>query len=933
MEGRIKYLEQQQRTLEINIGKHKGDIQQFKSDFQSNPTQPEIKADPSKNLPPDPTSTLKKLEESKKSAQPKMHKKPEQAPKPKPIKATPKKRDLHKIEQDLGKIWFVRLGIISLLTGLIFLSNFAYKNFIMEWGAGPRLAGMYFLSVVLLGLGTYFEKAKTALSNYGKVLAAGGIATLYYTSYAAHHIDRLKVIDSPLIAGILLITSAAICLIYALWKRSNITAICSIALAYYSISINPVGAFSLVSSLILTLTGAILLHRLRSASIGFVSMLGAYLSFIFWQAFVNQEMSNYEHTSWFIVGYWLLSTVSILIPRDAQNQTFSKSQLLSFTSINNAFLILLMSIDFQTLNWVEPLWHVSAVIAFVFILISLSLQFGEKILPNIANISHRSSLHSLFMIKGVALITLALCLKLTGPSLALSLTIQAGLLLIASRSKEQKMKICFNVSYLLILLLGFGIYIVSIQDNSSPLTLTHLIMTALYLGVSLIAHFKVIPEDRDNTPLRGIPAIFAIISLSLCIGFSSIPAIQKVTLYLLLNIGLTTYYFLSNKKNVLPEFCLGSHLFPLIAITIIASNLNSFSLANFVFITLMAVASAAINTCIHTMRDRTQNLYIFYVITATVSIIITLITTNSITSIMTIGSLIPLAYHFIHQKFIQYKLLPILIIGLIVYPLIWFFYLVSYIDYFYPPNSGIQIIVAFSPVIHLLLIKNNILTSIKGLSTILTIATAIMLAIWQLIYISSCPLTLAITAAAYHVLDRKENRLLTMIAVLYYFGSISLTLQSYNLTTTTIEIYTISCIPLASYFARKILLTSSSETLSDYYLKTQKFLAILSSITIWGISSLHLTEVYGNAALSIVWAIVALSILCIGFLSKDIVFRTMSFIILGCTVIHVFGVDVWKLNALLRILSFITLGIILLLIGYIYCRKSDQTEEIVKPED
>jgi uncharacterized membrane protein len=53
----------------------------------------------------------------------------------------------------------------------------------------------------------------------------------------------------------------------------------------------------------------------------------------------------------------------------------------------------------------------------------------------------------------------------------------------------------------------------------------------------------------------------------------------------------------------------------------------------------------------------------------------------------------------------------------------------------------------------------------------------------------------------------------------------------------------------------------------------------------------------------------------------------MAFIILGCTVIHVYGVDVWKLNAVLRIISFITLGVVLLIIGYLYCRKVDQSEE------
>ncbi len=59
----------------------------------------------------------------------------------------------------------------------------------------------------------------------------------------------------------------------------------------------------------------------------------------------------------------------------------------------------------------------------------------------------------------------------------------------------------------------------------------------------------------------------------------------------------------------------------------------------------------------------------------------------------------------------------------------------------------------------------------------------------------------------------------------------------------------------------------------------------------------------------------------------------IAFIILGTTILHVYGVDVWRLSALLRILSFITLGIVLLIVGYLYCRKvDDNIESGVEPE-
>ena len=173
--------------------------------------------------------------------------------------------------------------------------------------------------------------------------------------------------------------SAAACLVYALWKKSNITAICSIALAYYSTSINPIDSFSLISGLLLTLTGVILMHKIRSASIGFTSMLGSYLSFIYWQVIVQHNTIDHSHTAWFILGYWLLSAVSTWIPRSQDSRPFNKKQVFAFTAINNGFLILLMSLQLTNLEWVDPLWPVSAIIGSSFLAIGLFFKYGEKL--------------------------------------------------------------------------------------------------------------------------------------------------------------------------------------------------------------------------------------------------------------------------------------------------------------------------------------------------------------------------------------------------------------------------------------------------------------------------------------------------------------------------------------------------------------------------
>ncbi len=941
-EEKIQFLEQRQWALERDLREHRDRIEFLRSQYHAEKTVQKSAPAPEETKPTkktkEPVSLLENLKIPERLTKKKVHHKTEPKTESKVIDPTQKtptkvevkpKRDLRAMEQDFGKVWFVRLGIISLLTGLVFLSNFAYKNFIIEWGAGARLGGMYFLAMFLLGLGTYFEKAKAALSNYGKVLAAGGIATLYYTSYAAYHVERLKVIDSAFIGGLLLTASAAICLIYALWKRSNITAVCSIALAYYSTSINPVGAFSLASGLLLTLTGLVLLHRLRSASIGFISMLGAYLSFIYWQLLVNHGATSYAYTSWFIIGYWILSTASFLIPRAIGAHPFSKTQLMTFASLNNAFMILLMSINFQTQRWTEPLWTVSAIIGSVFIALALSLsfslsfsfytQFGKKLTSSIQRIPFRSSLSSLFLLKGIALITMALCLKLTGPSLALSLTIQAGLLLIAACRADEHRRILLTAASYLVLALGFCIYFGAISQDLTAFTLTHLVMAFLYLGISLIAHFGVSSESDAKPMLRAIPALFSIFSICCCIIFSQLPVFSKITIFLGLNLGFIAYQYSSNRKNILPDFCYGSHVFTLIACFFTLQHLAAFSTLQFATITLILFAATAINLCVFIKRGMPHSQYIAYLIAATVSLLITLLSTESVPAILLLSSLIPMAYHAVYQKLKKHNLSFIAILGFIVYPFVWFACFVSYIGYFFGSHMMLHLVIAFIPLVHLLLIRQKTLDRFKGLNPVLTIATAAMLAFWQIMYIGHWELTLALTAVVYHLLDQKENKLLTTISGVFYFSSI---MHATLLTRTSQPIIdVIALLPLIVYFCRKFMLENLDFKKSEYYLSTQRGIAVIASLTMWIISSQHLVRFYDSSAISIVWAVVGLIILSLGFINRDIVFRTMAFIILGCTVLHVYGADVWRLNAILRIISFITLGIVLLITGYLYCRK------------
>ena len=191
----------------------------------------------------------------------------------------------------LGTYWLVRVGIVMLLTGLVFFGNYAYHNFIGKLGPGGKVSLLYFASALLLGAGAWWQRKPVteSLRNYGQVLFAGGLAAVYFTTYAAHHIAQLRVIESAVLDGALLLAWAGFMAWIADRRKSEVLALFAVGLAYYSAVITRVGLFTLYSNLVLTLAAVFFLVRNRWATLSFVSLVATYAGYAFWRFFHGGE--------------------------------------------------------------------------------------------------------------------------------------------------------------------------------------------------------------------------------------------------------------------------------------------------------------------------------------------------------------------------------------------------------------------------------------------------------------------------------------------------------------------------------------------------------------------------------------------------------------------------------------------------------------------
>ena len=80
------------------------------------------------------------------------------------------------------------------------------------------------------------------------MLFAGGLAAVYFTTYAAYHVDNLLVIRDAVLDGALLLAWAGFMVWIADRKKSEVLALFAVGLAYYTSVITRVGSFTLYST-------------------------------------------------------------------------------------------------------------------------------------------------------------------------------------------------------------------------------------------------------------------------------------------------------------------------------------------------------------------------------------------------------------------------------------------------------------------------------------------------------------------------------------------------------------------------------------------------------------------------------------------------------------------------------------------------------------
>jgi len=162
------------------------------------------------------------------------------------------------IEERLGANWLNKIGTAAFVIGVALLLNYSMHYL------GPRgkIGLGYVLSAIFLAVGILCER-RERYRIAGRAVLGGGWALAYFTTYALHNIASVRLVQSPLIGFLMLFVVAVGMVAHSLAYDSEVTTAFAYLLAFASVAVSHIPIGALVACALLAASLAVIM-RLRS---------------------------------------------------------------------------------------------------------------------------------------------------------------------------------------------------------------------------------------------------------------------------------------------------------------------------------------------------------------------------------------------------------------------------------------------------------------------------------------------------------------------------------------------------------------------------------------------------------------------------------------------------------------------------------------------
>ena len=411
-------------------------------------------------------------------------------------------------EVQLGTKWFSKIGITALVIGIALFLIYSLQYF----DALGKISLGVVSAAALMGGGFYLEKK---YQLYGQLLFGGGVALLYFTSYASYFFDSSRVIDSQGLCLALLAIISLLYLTYSLRYKSQTMTGIALTLVYITTNLGNLSNLSLIMLTgVLTIAIGIAAWKKWNFLL-FGSLIASYLTFARWVFLIGADVTLEYGVFVFAVSiitfcYLLYIIASYFVYKDDSVETNLEPVVLIAM---NTFLYFSQVLGLYYMLYDDQKGFIWLAFAIFNILLATVFRFGAKM---------KYSARTYLTVATISLlIFIPICFTGYGAYIA---WLALGLMFVGfgiSKGTIRTRAIGFVIMLLAfarLIVLNFGL--VPVEQN----LLFFSIFCLCTEGISIAMVRTQLNRDTEDNPqsdsaLQGIYSIFSVISLALMLWY------------------------------------------------------------------------------------------------------------------------------------------------------------------------------------------------------------------------------------------------------------------------------------------------------------------------------------------------------------------------------------------------------------------------------
>ncbi len=318
-------------------------------------------------------------------------------------------------EEKLGTNWLNKIGVTLLVIGLAYLLTLVLPR-LTPFG---KVAMAYGLSLLLLAVGVVGEK-RERYRIVARAVLGGGWAAIYLTTYAIHNVDAVKIVNSPAWGFVLLFAAAAAMVAHTLRYDSQVVTGFAYLLGFVSVGVSEIRLGTLIASAALAASLVIILWRRRWYVIEPFAIFATYLLHWLWldqiyAARGHQVFPEFPASAALVCLYWLIWMVSYFLRQERSSDDRNWLTLSFFLNAGGVLALL----HHQSFHPELRFWFLLVVAAIYLGLATLSRKLG------------RHAAYILTTTFGASLIAVAIPYRYSGARRELLWLVEAEVFLIA----------------------------------------------------------------------------------------------------------------------------------------------------------------------------------------------------------------------------------------------------------------------------------------------------------------------------------------------------------------------------------------------------------------------------------------------------------------------------------------------------------------------